>query len=63
MAETNDWRLTGQERYLSGKTLHQVKWTSDQQNWDHEPLRFLLGKVYGRCAHQQHRCAACGLRH
>jgi hypothetical protein len=36
----NDWRLTNQESYLTGRTLRWVMWWSDTPRWDHDHCAF-----------------------
>ncbi len=36
MIDKNDWRLTGQEDYLTGKALYYRKWKASSDKWDHD---------------------------
>ena len=36
MINKNDWRLTGQEDYLTVKTLYHRKWKAPSDKWDHD---------------------------
>ncbi len=45
MIEPNDWRLNGQEKYLSGETLHLRKMTPSRKDWDHEHCEFCWEKI------------------
>jgi hypothetical protein len=42
MREPNDWRLTGQEKYLKGKTLvlRAYRQNKKNPNWDHDHCDF-----------------------
>ena len=40
----NDWRLQGQERYLSGETLHWRTWHETRPGWDHDHCEFCWAK-------------------
>lgn len=40
MAETDDWRLTNQERFLQGATLWRAQWTRPRPEWDHDHCVF-----------------------
>ena len=44
MIEKDDWRLRGQERFLSGKTLYLRKWRSPEKDWDHDHCQFCWEK-------------------
>ena len=35
-----DWRLTGQERYLTGVTLYRRPWRQPKPDWDHDHCEF-----------------------
>ncbi len=39
-----DWRLTGQERYLSGVTLVRRQWRQSHPGWDHDHCEFCFAK-------------------
>lgn len=36
----DDWRLQGQERYLSGATLHWRRYRRPRADWDHDHCEF-----------------------
>lgn len=40
----DDWRLTGQERYLLGAKLHWSRWTRPKVEWDHDHCEFCWAK-------------------
>ncbi len=40
MAESNDWRLQGQEKYLKGVILIFKKYTQYSPDWDHDHCEF-----------------------
>ncbi len=40
MAEDEDGRLTGQEKYLRGVTLTWRSWSTDRPDWDHDHCEF-----------------------
>lgn len=44
MIEKDDWRLRGQEKYLSGKTLYFRKWAAPRKEWDHDHCEFCWEK-------------------
>ena len=43
MAETDDWRLTGQEEFLRGQALYHRVWTTSPQS-DHSHCIFCWAK-------------------
>lgn len=43
----DDWRLSGQERYLSRRVLSWRFWWSDRPDWDHDHCAFCWAK-FGR---------------
>jgi hypothetical protein len=45
MIDKNDWRLKGQEAYLSGKTLYFRKWKSPNSERDHAHCEFCWDKI------------------
>ena len=47
MIENNDWRLQGQEKYLTGIKLIRTPFTPLSKTWDHEHCEFCWGK-FGR---------------
>ena len=44
MIDKDDWRLRGQEDYLSGKSLYFRKWKSPKKEWDHDHCEFCWEK-------------------
>jgi len=44
MAEVEDWRLNGQERYLGRAVLHWAKWHRPRPAWDHDHCAFCWAK-------------------
>jgi hypothetical protein len=44
MISNDDWRLTGQERYLTGATLYLRRWSSNDPTWDHDHCEFCLAE-------------------
>jgi hypothetical protein len=40
----NDWRLHGQERYLTGVTLSRRRWRESRPGWDHDHCQFCNAK-------------------
>ncbi len=40
MVSDDDWRLQGQEKYLTGATLYRRRWTQTRPNWDHDHCAF-----------------------
>ncbi len=42
--EKDDWRLQGQERYLSGAILHWATWHRPRPGWDHDHCEFCGAK-------------------
>ena len=45
--QTDDWRLTGQERYLKGAHLTLMRFQAIPENprWDHEHCEFCMCKI------------------
>ena len=41
----DDWRINGQEKYLSGKHVSLKKWVSNNSNWDHDHCEFCMIKI------------------
>jgi hypothetical protein len=48
MEKEQDWRLTGQERYLKGKTFEKKRYTAPGPGWDHDHCAFCLAKFMER---------------
>ena len=44
MIDKDDWRLRGQEDYLSGKALYFRKWKAPKKEWDHDHCEFCWEK-------------------
>ena len=44
MIDKDDWRLSGQENYLSGKALYFRKWKAPKKEWDHDHCEFCWEK-------------------
>ena len=44
----DDWRLQGQERYLTGRTLRWAVWWSYQEGWDHDHCEFCWAEISDR---------------
>lgn len=44
MIEKDDWRLNGQQKYLSDKILYLRKWEASDEDWDHEHCTFCWKK-------------------
>ncbi len=42
--ENKDWRLRGQEGYLSGKTLYYRKWADFRKHCEHDHCEFCWDK-------------------
>ncbi|MGE5423030.1 MAG: hypothetical protein ACM3QW_07185 [Ignavibacteriales bacterium] len=45
MVDESDWRLQGQEEYLTGVRLTLKKWTSKNPKWDHDHCAFCWAKL------------------
>ena len=43
-AREDDWRPTGQEKYLQGVTLFHRQYTRWSENWDHDHCSFCMAK-------------------
>ena len=44
MIEKNDWRLQGQEKYMTGRKLKLVPFSPLSKTWDHEHCEFCWAK-------------------
>jgi len=44
MVDDNDWRLQGQDAYLTGATFYKRRWTQTRPNWDHDHSEFCQAK-------------------
>jgi len=44
MSDKPDWRLGGQERYLTGVTLHWREYRAPRADWDHDHCAFCWTK-------------------
>jgi hypothetical protein len=42
--DDNDWRLQGQERYLTGAALGRRRWQPMRPGWDHDHCEFCWTK-------------------
>ena len=40
-----DWRLQGQERYLTGAMLHWRRWVPYRKDWDHDHCEFCMETI------------------
>jgi hypothetical protein len=40
MLEKNDWRLTGQDKYLKGVPLYRKEYVAPGPDWDHDHCEF-----------------------
>jgi hypothetical protein len=47
MQQDDDWRLTGQERYLTGAKLEWAEWQPQRPDWDHDHCEFCGTKFAG----------------
>ena len=45
MVEKDDWRLTNQEKYLKGTTLHLRTYSKYNEDWDHDHCEFCMKKI------------------
>lgn len=44
-AGSQDWRLTGQEAYLTGATFERRSYNPPSKDWDHEHCEFCWAKL------------------
>jgi hypothetical protein len=44
MPTADDWRLTNQEGFLQGATLHWAHWSRHRPDWDHDHCVFCWSK-------------------
>lgn len=44
VVDESDWRLQGQETYLTGVTLYRRTWTQYAPHWDHDHCEFCWAK-------------------
>ena len=44
MQEENDWRLTGQEKYLKGVPLWRKRYVRYSESWEHDHCEFCWAK-------------------
>jgi hypothetical protein len=42
---TDDWRLMGQESFLTGREMRRAIWWSDQDGWDHDHCEFCSAEI------------------
>ena len=50
MVEDDDWRLMGQERYLTAAVLHRAKWAKTRESWHHDHCDFCAKKIWDGAA-------------
>ena len=43
-----DWRLTGQERWLTGRHWRWSTWASERDEWDHDHCDFCWAEISDR---------------
>lgn len=48
VSDGGDWRLMGQERYLTGRALRLAAWFTDRSEWDHDHCEFCSAKISNR---------------
>jgi hypothetical protein len=48
MINEDDWRLLGQDAYLTGVPLFFRRWSSDNPDWDHDHCAFCGAKFSNR---------------
>lgn len=48
MISDDDWRLTGQEAYLTNVVLYFRRWSTDDPSWDHDHCEFCLAEFSNR---------------
>jgi hypothetical protein len=46
----DDWRLQGQNKYLTGVALHRAKWCQTREGWDHDECAFCWRKIWDRAS-------------
>lgn len=44
MQQDDDWRLNGQDRYLTGAKLEWAEWQPPRPSWDHDHCEFCWAK-------------------
>jgi hypothetical protein len=42
---SDDWRLTGQEKYLSGVALKWAEWKPTRPDWEHDHCAFCWAEI------------------
>jgi hypothetical protein len=47
----DDWRLMGQERYLSGAEFRRAAWSPHKEGWDHDHCAFCQGEFSAEKSH------------
>lgn len=50
MVDDDDWRLMGQQRYLTGVVLHRARWARTREGWDHDHCEFCTRKIWDRAS-------------
>lgn len=45
MSQDGDWRLVGQERYLTGARLRWARYQQPKPHWDHDHCAFCMQKI------------------
>jgi hypothetical protein len=45
---TDDWRLQGQESYLSGRSMKWAAWWPYRADWDHDHCEFCTAEISDR---------------
>ena len=45
MTDDSDWRLMGQESWLSGRPLRWAEWFSYRPGWDHDHCAFCSSEI------------------
>jgi hypothetical protein len=55
--DADDWRISGQEKYLTGATFSFRAYTPPRDDWDHEHCAFCWSKF---CTDKQANCSQEG---
>jgi hypothetical protein len=50
VVDDDDWRLTGQEQWLTGVVLHRARWVRPREDWDHDHCEFCWKKIWDRAS-------------
>lgn len=48
MGEQSNERLTGQRKWLQGKTLYWRRWVAPRESWDHDHCEFCFAHICDR---------------